>query len=891
MSQLTPMLRQYLGIKGEYPDAILFFRMGDFYEMFFDDARTASRILGITLTARGSYEGKKIAMCGIPHHASKSYITKLVGSGRKVAICEQTENPKGSKGIVKREVVRLVTPGSIVDEGDLDDKSNLYMAAIYGGSDRNEYPPMPGRGETGETETGEDESYGLAHVDLSTGEFRVTEIRLFNELLDELGRIAPAELLIVENGHLSGRKELSQYRIEAIERDCFDPSRAENLLKEQLGVRSLAGFGCQDMPYGTVAAGLLVHYLRDTQKGFPAHIKEIVSYRISDFMFLDESTCSHLELLKTIRRQSEKGSLLQILDRTVTSMGSRCLKKWITYPLINVEKIRKRLAAVGCFKDDPMFREEVRKELDEIYDLERLNGRIALKRANARDLLALKSSIFRIPFIKNALTGSTSILLSEIAKKIDTLQDIAHLIEETIHEDAPVSVRDGGIIKDGYDDELDRLISLSRDGKSWIAEFAASEQQRTGISSLKVGFNKVFGYYIEISKANLHLVPPDYIRKQTLVNGERYITESLKNMEEQVLSAEEKRVELEYKIFEKIREKIALENQRIKETAALVAEIDSISGLAETAEMNNYICPEVNDSVDISIVDGRHPVVEQTVKDEDFVPNDISLDSREQQMLIITGPNMAGKSTILRQTALTVLMAQMGSFVPASKAVIGIVDRIFTRVGASDDLARGQSTFMVEMNETANILRHVTPRSLVILDEIGRGTSTYDGLSIAWAVAETLHDCEEKGVRTLFATHYHELTEMVTTKHRVKNFNIAVREWNDQIIFLRKLVPGGTSRSYGIQVARIAGLPDRALRRAKEILNNLEGTELDETGRPRLAQTSHKKSEGDVLQLSLFETKDRKLRERIKGLDISSITPLEALIELNKLKEYVDLDE
>ncbi|NQT56757.1 MAG: DNA mismatch repair protein MutS [Desulfobacteraceae bacterium] len=891
MSQLTPMLRQYLGIKGEYPDAILFFRMGDFYEMFFDDARTASRILGITLTARGSYEGKKIAMCGIPHHASKSYITKLVGSGRKVAICEQTEDPKGSKGIVKREVVRLVTPGSIVDEGDLDDKSNLYMAAIYGGSDRNEYPPMPGSGETGKTETGEDESYGLAHVDLSTGEFRVTEIRLFNELLDELGRIAPAELLIVENGHLSGRQELSQYRIEAIERDCFDPSRAENLLKEQLGVRSLAGFGCQDMAYGTVAAGILVHYLRDTQKGFPAHIKEIVSYRISDFMFLDESTCSHLELLKTIRRQSEKGSLLQILDRTVTSMGSRCLKKWVTYPLIDLEKIRKRLAAVGCFKDDLMFREEVKKELNEIYDLERLNGRIALKRANARDLLALKSSIFRIPFIKNALTGSTSILLSEIAKKIDTLQDIAHLIEETIHEDAPVSVRDGGIIKDGYDDELDRLISLSRDGKSWIADFAASEQQRTGISSLKVGFNKVFGYYIEISKANLHLVPPDYIRKQTLVNGERYITESLKNMEEQVLSAEEKRVELEYKIFEKIREKVALENQRIKETAALVAEIDCISGLAETAEMNNYICPEVNDSVDISIVDGRHPVVEQTVKDEDFVPNDISLDSRKQQMLIITGPNMAGKSTILRQTALTVLMAQMGSFVPASKAVIGIVDRIFTRVGASDDLARGQSTFMVEMNETANILRHVTPRSLVILDEIGRGTSTYDGLSIAWAVAETLHDCEGKGVRTLFATHYHELTEMVTTKHRVKNFNIAVREWNDQIIFLRKVVPGGTSRSYGIQVARIAGLPDRTLKRAKEILNNLEGTELDETGSPRLAQTSHKKSEGDVLQLSLFETKDKKLRERIKGLDISSITPLEALIELNKLKEYVDSDE
>ncbi len=890
MSQLTPMLRQYFGIKGKYPDAILFFRMGDFYEMFFDDARTASRILGITLTARGSYKGKKVAMCGIPHHASKSYIAKLVGSGWKVAICEQTEDPKQSKGIVKREVVRLVTPGSIVDEGDLDDKSNLYMAAIYGGPTRNEYPPVHNIREMAGSETDGDESYGLAHVDLSTGEFRVTEIRLFTELLDELGRIAPAELLIVDNGDLSGRKELSQYRIETIERDYFDPSKAENLLKEQLGVRSLVGFGCHDMPFGTIAAGVLVHYLLDTQKGFPAHIKEIMSYRISDFMFLDESTCYHLELLKTMRRQSEKGSLFQIIDRTITSMGSRCLKKWITYPLIHLEKIRKRLAAIGCFKDDIMFREEVKKELKEIYDLERLNGRIALKRANARDLLALKYSIFRLPFIKNALTGSASILLSEIAKKLDTLQDIAHLIEEAIHEDAPVSVRDGGIIKEGYDDELDRLISLSRDGKSWIAEFAASEQKRTGISSLKVGFNRVFGYYIEISKANLHLVPPEYIRRQTLVNGERYITESLKNMEEQVLGAEEKRVELEYEIFEKIREKIAFENQRIKEAAALIAEVDAISGLAETAEMNNYICPEVNDSVDIHIVDGRHPVVEQTVKDEDFVPNDITLNSGQQQMLIITGPNMAGKSTILRQAALTVLMAQIGSFVPASKAVIGIVDRIFTRVGASDDIARGQSTFMVEMNETANILRHVTPRSMVILDEIGRGTSTYDGLSIAWAVAETLHDWKGEGVRTLFATHYHELTEMVATKHRVKNFNIAIREWNDQIIFLRKLVPGGTSRSYGIQVARIAGLPDRVLRRAKEILNNLEGTELDETGRPRLAHTSSKKNEENILQLSLFESKDRKLREWIQGMDISSITPLDALIELNKLKEYVDSD-
>ncbi len=865
MAQLTPMFRQYMGIKGENPDSILFFRMGDFYEMFFDDARIASRILGITLTARGTYNGEKVPMCGIPHHASKSYIARLVESGRKVAICEQTEDPKASKGIVKRDVVRVVTPGSVIDEGDVDDKSNLYMAAISGNDGR----------------------YGLAHVDLLTGEFRVTELRSSNELLDELGRIDPAELLIPENGHLSGLQGLSDYRVEILERDSFNPRKAEDLLKEQLGVRSLAGFGCRDLEEGVVAAGALVHYLRETQKGSPEHIKEIVSYHTGDFMFLDGSTCAHLELLKTMRRQSVKGSLFQILDRTVTPMGSRLLKKWILYPLTNIGKTRERLGAVSCFKDDPMFREGVIDNLREIYDLERLRGRIALKRANARDLLALKTSIMRLPPIKHSLSSSTSTLLSENAAKMNTLQDVADLIDEAIHEDPPVSIKEGGIIKEGYDDELDRLISLSRDGKSWIAEFAASEQKRTGISSLKVGFNKVFGYYIEISKANLHLAPPDYSRKQTLVNGERYITEALKNKEQQVLGAEEKRIELELDIFDRIRRQIARENQRIKETAELVAQVDVFAGLAQTAELNDYSCPEVNEGTDLEIVDGRHPVIELTVRDEDFVPNDVRLDSSEQQILIITGPNMAGKSTVLRQVALTVLMAQIGSFVPASKATIGIVDRIFTRVGASDDLAKGHSTFMVEMNETANILRHATPRSLVILDEIGRGTSTYDGLSIAWAVAESLHDREDKGVRTLFATHYHELTELVATKHRVKNFNIAVREWKDQIIFLRKLVPGGTSRSYGIQVARIAGLSESVLKRASEILDNLEGAELDERGRPRLSHTLPEKEKDDIIQLSLFGSQDQKLRDWILGLDISSMTPLEALTELNELKEYV----
>ena len=865
MSQLTPMLRQYLGIKGEYPDAILFYRMGDFYEMFFDDARKASRILGITLTARGTFNGEKVPMCGVPHHAAGAYIGKLVASGLKVAVCEQTGDPKSGKGVVQRDVVRLVTPGSVVDEGDVDQGSNLYMAAISEGRGR----------------------YGIAHSDLSTGEFRVTEMASFNAFLDELGRIDPAEVLVLGDSPLSGRKELAGYRLEVVERHAFNPRRAENLLKEQLQVSSLAGFGCEEMPEGIISAALLVHYLRETQKGRPEHMNEIVSYHIGDFMFLDGATRTHLELLRTMRRQSVKGSLFQILDRTVTPMGSRLLRKWIVYPLIDPGRIRERLAAVSCFRETPLLRETAREALKGVYDLERLNGRISLGRANARDLLALKSSIRKLPVIRNALADSASTLLGETASRMDLLEDVAELVEAAIREDPPVSVREGGIIRDGYDPELDRLISLSRDGKGWIADFAASEQARTGIPKLKVGFNRVFGYYIEISKANLHRVPPDYIRKQTLVNGERYITESLKKAEEQVLGAEEKRVKLEFEIFDRIRRKIAGENRRIRRTAELVSRIDALQGLAETAEMNNYCRPEITEDIRIDIVDGRHPVIEQTVKDEAFVPNDIHLDSEAQQVLIITGPNMAGKSTILRQTALSVLMAQMGSFVPASRAVIGVADRIFTRVGASDDLARGRSTFMVEMNETANILRHATPRSLVILDEIGRGTSTYDGLSIAWAVAEALHDRDGRGVRTLFATHYHELTELVATHRRVKNFNIAVREWKDRIIFLRKIVPGGTSRSYGIQVARIAGLPGDVIRRAKEILDHLERTEVDAAGAPRLARNFRENTADTAVQLGLFGPRDQRLREWIKDLDIASMTPLEALVELNRLKEYV----
>ncbi|MFO7987710.1 MAG: DNA mismatch repair protein MutS [Desulfatiglandaceae bacterium] len=865
MTQMTPMLRQYKGIKDEFPDAILFFRMGDFYEMFFDDAQVASKILGITLTARGTLNGRKVPMCGIPYHASRAYIGKLVKNGCKVAICEQTGDPKSSKGVVKREVVRLVTPGSVVDEQDGAQPENLYMAALSSGHGR----------------------YGLAHVDLSTGDFRVTEVQAVEQLSDEVGRINPAELLIPQNDPLVHNETLSPYRIEVLTSESFAPSEAEALLKEQLEVGSLTGFGCQDMSQGIIAAGALVYYVRETQKRLPPHIKEIVSYQVGDFMALDEPTVYHLELLRTMRRQSVKGSLFHILDKSVTPMGSRLLKHWITYPLVNLDRIRERLAAVACFKEAHDKRADVREMLKEVYDIGRLNGRIALRRANARDLLALKTSVLRLPLIQKALEDTPSSLLTDIVARLDTLEDVAVLIHEAIHDDPPTTLKEGGIIKEGYDETLDRLIAVSRGGKSWISEFASTEKKRTGISSLKVGFNKVFGYYIEVSKPNLHLVPSDYIRKQTLVNGERYITEALKTKEGEVLGAEEKRVQLEHEIFERVREQVAGENRRIKETADFVSRIDVLAGLAEAAEINEYSSPHMEESADLEIRDGRHPVVELSVKNEDFVPNDIQLDSEKQQLMIITGPNMAGKSTILRQTALTVLMAQMGSFVPASQAVIGIVDRIFTRVGASDDLARGQSTFMVEMNETANILRHASPKSLVVLDEIGRGTSTYDGLSIAWAVAEALHDKEGKGVRTLFATHYHELTELVASKPRVKNFNIAVREWNDQIVFLRKLVPGGTSRSYGIQVARIAGLPEAVIRRAMEILNNLEGETADETGMVRMAHVASQKTDEAMVQLDLFGARDRELRQWIRRLNIDSMTPLDALVELGKLKTHV----
>ncbi len=860
MAGITPMLKQYLSIKEEHRDAILFFRMGDFYEMFFQDAEVAAKILGITLTSRGEFQGQPVPMCGVPHHASKSYLVKLVRAGYKVAICEQVEDPKQVKGIVRREVVRVVTPGSLLEEDELQGSENLYIAAISVGKDR----------------------YGLAHADLSTGEFKITEIESWETLLDELGRIAPAELLVLERDQLDDISSKIHCRLEVISTQDYDPSTGAAVVKEQLGVASLEGFGCEGMVKGLEAAGALVYYLSETQKGNPNHIKELSTYHLGQAMFLDESTRTHLELLRTMRRGTEKGSLVGVLDRTLTPMGARLLRRWISYPLIEPEAIEERLAAVSSLKDSSWLREDIRNILRNIYDLERLNSRIALGRTNPRDLLALKNSARRLPELKSLLSESLSTLLSGFSEALDCLEDIARWIEEAVREDAPAVIRDGGVIKEGYNQELDHLIDLSRGGKAWIAKLAAQEQQRTGISSLKVGFNKVFGYYIEVSKPNLHLVPQHYIRKQTLVNSERYITPELKQMEERVLGAEEKRVELEQRLFEELRQRVGAQHQRIKATARIIAQVDVFCSFAEVATHHGYCRPEIVSDPEVHIIEGRHPVVEQTVREEQFVPNDIHLDPHDQQILIITGPNMAGKSTILRQTALIVLMAQMGSFVPARKAVIGITDRIFSRVGASDDLAMGRSTFMVEMTETANILRHATPRSLVILDEIGRGTSTFDGLSIAWAVAEALHDLGGVGVRTLFATHYHELTELAAAKSRVKNFNIAVREWNDRVIFLRKLLPGGTSRSYGIEVARIAGLPEGVIRRAKEILEELENAGGSRAGRPEGLRS------GGALQLNLFESPDGYLLRRIRELDVNSMTPLDALVELSRLKEYVD---
>jgi DNA mismatch repair protein MutS len=866
------MMRQYLEIKADYPDSILFFRLGDFYEMFLDDAVKASRILDITLTSRNkNTEGADVPLCGIPYHSSAPYIARLIEAGEKVAICEQVEDPKSAKGIVKREVVKVVTPGLVIDTESLTPKENNYLLSLY----------TDGSG-----------LWGVSYLDLSTGEFRVTELETGDAVLDEIACVNPRELIIAAPGREAlPAKDLAVVTagrpVSRVEEWVYDVDYAKRLIGEHFPGATLVSLGCDTFHEGVLAAGAILHYLHETQKGTVAHVRTLVPYTTRGFLVLDESTRRNLELTTTIAEGKRRGSLLWVMDRTVTAMGGRKLKQWLNYPLVTSHEIDERLNAVEELIISSMMRQQMTDLLKGVYDLERLNGRISLASASAKDVVALKESLRQLPPIMELLAGTESLLLKNILAGIDPLTELVELIERGIVAAPPFVLRDGGVIADGYHTELDELRAISREGKGYIARLEAKEKNRTGISSLKIRYNKVFGYYIEITRANLAAVPEDYVRRQTLTNAERYITPELKEYEDKVLGAEERIADLEYTLFQEIREKVAAEGSRIASTAGNLATLDVLGALADLGHERNYCRPEVNDGETIDISAGRHPVIESMNLGERFVPNDLFLDNGDHQLLIITGPNMAGKSTFMRQVALIVLMAQIGSFVPADRARIGIADRIFTRVGAADNLARGQSTFMVEMTETANILRHATPKSLVILDEIGRGTSTFDGLSIAWAVAEFLHDNRNRAARTLFATHYHELTELTVARPGVKNFNIAVREWNEQIIFLRKIIAGGASHSYGIQVARLAGLPAEVIDRAKEILQNLERGEYTESGSPRLAGSKRGRAELPSPQLSLFTQDDDLLRQRLKGISIGTLTPLEALNILDELKRMV----
>ncbi len=870
-SNLTPMMRQYLEIKSDYADAILFFRLGDFYEMFMEDAVTASRVLDITLTSRNKGSSEEVPLCGIPYHSCQPYIAKLVENGFKVAICEQVEDPRAAKGIVKREVVRVVTPGLVVDTDTLQPKENNYLMAL-----------APGAGDR----------WGIAVLDITTGEFRVTETGDREGLSSEITAVNPREVLLPENGNgreiqrlLSG--QLAGRMVNPVPEWVFEPDRAAGLLKDFFNCSSLEAFGCAQLPGAVRAAGAVLHYLGETQKGAVGHIQKLTTYHTRDYMVLDEATRRNLELTATLQDGSKRGSLLGVLDRTVTAMGGRKLRQWINAPLVDGGRIRSRHQAVAEMVGQSLVREDLRHLLDGVYDLERLNAKISMATANAKDLVALRASLERLPAIVGFLAPLESPLLGELRQGIDLLEDVVETVGRAIVDDPPFVLREGGLIRDQFDAELDELRTISREGKGWIARLELQERERTGISTLKVRFNKVFGYYIEVTKSHIARVPEDYQRKQTLANAERYVTPALKEYEEKVLGAEDRIVQIEYDLFQQVRQQVALQGGRIQQVADRLASLDVLLSLSELAHERNYVRPEIDDSDELIIIEGRHPVIEAMTLSERFVPNDVIMDTRENQILIITGPNMAGKSTFMRQVALITLMAQMGSLVPAKSARLGVIDRIFTRVGASDNLARGQSTFMVEMTEAANILNHATPRSLIVLDEIGRGTSTFDGISIAWAVAEYLHDSKSVAAKTLFATHYHELTDLALTRERVRNFNIAVKEWNDQIIFLRKIVKGGASHSYGIQVARLAGLPQAVIDRAREVLKNLESGEYEKEGEPRLARGAQAKKAKAAPQLSLFDQGPDLLRARLDDIDVSVLTPLEALNLLDELKKMV----
>lgn len=864
MAQLTPMMQQYIEIKEQCKDCILFFRLGDFYEMFFEDAVTVSKELELCLTGRDCGLDERAPMCGIPYHAADSYISRLIDKGYKVAICEQMEDPSLAKGIVKRDIIRIVTPGTITDLNLLDEKRNNYIMSIYKKGNL----------------------YGLAYCDVSTGEFHASEFNLLGiqGIVDEVARLFPSEIIFNSDFSMEHKQLLNKFGISLspYRDNCFEYSSCAAKVKEQFSNSSVTvssiGLIC--------ASGALLYYIEETQKTSLSHISKLHTYSSEDFMMLDTSTRRNLELTETLRNKSRKGSLLWVLDKTETAMGSRTLRRWIEEPLVTSEKIELRLNAVEELYNNLYIREVLKENLKKIYDMERLLGKLAYGSINPRDLVSLKQSLHMIPGIKEALEGLSSHMIRDIKDSIDELRDVRELIEESIIDNPPLAVKEGGIIKDGYSQEVDRLRRASREGKDWIVGLENQEKEITGIKSLKVGYNKVFGYYIEITKANFNLVPQDrYIRKQTLANAERYITPELKEMESTILGAEEKVVELEYQLFSGIREAISRHMERIQRTSLAVAKVDVLCSLAAVASQNDYIKPEINMEGIIDIKDGRHPVVEKMLPDRMFVPNDIYLDAHDNRVSIITGPNMAGKSTYMRQAALLVIMAQIGSFIPASNGSIGIVDRVFTRIGASDDLAGGQSTFMVEMSEVANILNNSTSRSLILLDEVGRGTSTYDGLSIAWAVIEYISDKQVVGAKTLFATHYHELTELEGKIQGIKNYCISVKEHGDDIIFLRKIIRGGADRSYGIQVAKLAGLPDKIIKRAHEIIKMLE--ESDIIKQNLNSSILHNKEvavdrvKDDWEQLSFMNYGEHSIINEIKNVDILNITPMEAMVLLD----------
>ena len=869
MAEVSPMMQNYLNTKAQYKDCILFYRLGDFYEMFYDDAITASRELEITLTGKACGTEEKAPMCGVPFHAAEIYISRLIAKGYKVAIAEQLEDPKKAKGIVKRDVIRVVTPGTVIETNMLEEKKNNYIMGIV---KKGLY-------------------YGLAICDISTGDFYATQIKLpennFEKLLDEYARFVPAEIVVNETMGLSTKeidimKDRNNTFVTIRENEMF--SEDENLLLKLYNVEDSFGKKKEDLKdekLSVQAINGLLNYFSETQKVKLEHINKIELYEVKKYMALDINARRSLELTERMRDKSKRGTLIWVLDKTSTSMGGRLLRRWINDPLLEVKEINERLEAVREFKDNIMLRGDIIENLKKVYDIERLAGKISYGNANARDLISLKNSLSNLPELKELLSSTKSKLLQKHYSNLDELKDIYKLIDEAIVEDPPISVKEGGIIKKGYSKEIDEYRNASTDGKKWIIELEAREKELTGIKNLKVGYTRVFGYYIEVTKSFLNQVPEDrYIRKQTLTGGERFVTEELKQIEGKILGAEEKVVALEYNEFVKIRDEIGKNIERLQKSANVVANVDVLNSLAVVAEDNNYVCPVVDESGKIEIKAGRHPVIEQMIDSGSFVQNDTNLDKEENRVAIITGPNMAGKSTYMRQVALITLMAQIGSFVPAESAKIGVVDKIFTRVGASDDLSSGQSTFMVEMSEVANILKEATPNSLVILDEIGRGTSTYDGLSIAWAVAEYIASKEKVGCKTLFATHYHELIDLENKIDGIKNYSVAVKEKGEDIIFLRKIVEGGTDESYGIHVAKLAGVPKTVVTRANKILQSLEkgGVKIKEE------KEDKKQVEG---QFDFYNMTLANIATELDKVNLNELTPIDALNTLAKMKEMM----